>query len=332
MKFWRYLGQRLLTYILVIWIGVTFVFFVPRFFPSDPVEAMISGLTARSGSLQPEQVEAMRKQMRQDFGLEGTLFEQYFSFIKRAVFQLDFGVSLSNFPTPVTTLIFRSLPYTLGLLTFSTVLSWIIGNFIGLLAGFRKDKMYSKILEAVAIVLYPIPYYIVALVLLIFFCFIYKFFPLSAVIPIPQLSFDYLAKLLRISFLPALSIVLIGTGWWIISMKALSSSVAEEDFVRYARFKGVPEGRIATKYVLKNSILTQITALALSLGGVFNGAIMVEIMFGYPGVGTLVQNGILQADYNLILGTITLSIIAISTATLIADLVYPFIDPRIRYS
>ena len=100
----------------------------------------------------------------------------------------------------------------------------------------------------------------------------------------------------------------------------------------YARYRGLSEGKIGRSYVFRNSILTQVTALAMSLGGVFNGSIMTEIIFSYPGVGTLIQKAILQSDYNMILGCITISIVAISTATLIADLIYPLIDPRIRYS
>ena len=142
----------------------------------------------------------------------------------------------------------------------------------------------------------------------------------------------FVTSLLRSSVLPALSILLLGTGWWIISMKSLSSTTSEEDFVLYARYRGLSEGRIGYQYVFRNSILTQITALAMSLGGVFNGSIMTEIIFGYPGVGTLIQGAILQSDYNMILGCITISIVAIATCTLIADLIYPFIDPRIRYS
>ena len=125
--------------------------------------------------------------------------------------------------------------------------------------------------------------------------------------------------------------LLLGTGWWIISMKSLASTTSEEDYVMFARYRGLSEGTIGKNYVFRNSILTQITALAMSLGGVFGGSIMTEIIFGYPGVGTLIQNAILQSDYNMILGCITISIVAISTATLIVDLVYPFIDPRIRY-
>ena len=142
----------------------------------------------------------------------------------------------------------------------------------------------------------------------------------------------FLRSLFRNSILPALSLLLVGTGWWIISMKSLASSIAEEDFVQYARYRGLSERRIGASYVLRNSILSQVTALALSLGGVFNGSLITEIIFNYPGVGKLVQQAILSSDYNMILGTITISIIAIATATLIADLIYPFIDPRIRYS
>ena len=114
-------------------------------------------------------------------------------------------------------------------------------------------------------------------------------------------------------------------------MKSLASTTADEDFVLFARFRGISERKIGISYVFRNCILTQITALAMSLGGVFGGSIMTEIIFGYPGVGQLIQGAILQSDYNMILGCITISIVAISTATLIVDLVYPFIDPRIRY-
>lgn len=213
----------------------------------------------------------------------------------------------------------------------STFFAWVIGNFIGLLAGFRKNKRSSKILEGIAICIYPLPYFLVALVLQIVFAFILKWFPLQAVIKTGAGFGPWAASLLKASVLPAVSLLLLGTGWWIISMKSLASTTSEEDYVRFARFRGLSEATIGKSYVLRNSILTQITALAMSLGGVFGGSIMTEIIFGYPGVGSLIQSAILQSDYNMILGCITISIVAISTATLIVDLIYPFIDPRIRY-
>ncbi|MHC1786367.1 MAG: ABC transporter permease [Christensenellales bacterium] len=332
MKFRRYFGLRLLTWALTIWIGVTFIFFIPRMFPSDPVENMIGQIQNRSGQMDPQEMESLRRSLRVQFGLDGSLLEQYSSFLWKGLLHFDFGPSLMSYPTPAGSIIATYLPYTLGLSLVTTVVAWSIGNVIGLLAGFRKNKRSSKILEGIAIVVYPIPYFIVALVLQIFFAFILGWFPLQATINTLGSRGDFFSSLLRASILPAASLLLVGTGWWIISMKSLSSTTATEDFVLYARYRGLSEGKIGRSYVMRNSILTQITALAMSLGGVFNGSIMTEIIFGYPGVGTLIQKAILQSDYNMILGCITISIVAISTATLIADLVYPFIDPRIRYS
>ena len=238
-----------------------------------------------------------------------------------------------NYPTPVGEIIGRFLPYTLFLSVTSVIIAWTIGNLIGLLAGFRKNKRSSKILEGIAITIYPIPYFILALVLQIVFGFLLGWFPMTAnILTTATDKGVFFASLLRNSVLPAMSLLLVGTGWWIISMKSLSSSIAEEDFVQYARYRGLSERRIGVNYVLRNSIISQITALALSLGGVFNGSLITEIVFNYPGVGKLIQQAILSSDYNMILGTITISIVAIATATLVADLIYPFIDPRIRYS
>lgn len=332
MKFRKYFGLRILTWALTILIGVTFIFFVPRMFPSDPVESMIGQIQSRSGQMDPVQMESLRKSLRIQFGLEGSLLEQYSTFLWKGLLHFNFGPSLMSYPTPVGEIISTYLPYTLGLALMTTTLAWIIGNIIGLQAGFRKNKRSSKILEGVAICIYPIPYFIIALVLQIVFAFLLGWFPLQSTINSMGSFVSYIGSLIRVSVLPAISLLLVGTGWWIISMKSLSSTIAEEDFVLYARYRGLPEAKIGKNYVFRNSILTQITALAMSLGGVFSGSIMTEIIFGYPGVGTVIQKAVLQSDYNMILGCITISIVAISTATLIVDVIYPFIDPRIRYN
>ncbi len=332
MKFRTFFLQRLLAWALTIWIGVTFIFFIPRMFPSDPVENMIAQMQSRSGNMDPAEIEALRSQLRVQFGLEGSLLQQYGSFLWNGLFHFDFGPSLMSYPEPVTSIIGRNLPYTLGLSLTSTLLGWVIGNFIGLLAGFRKNARSSKIMESIAICIYPIPYFLIALILQIFFAYVLGWFPISTTLLTRGTFWQWLGSLLHASILPALSLLLVGTGWQIISMKSLALTTSEEDFVSFARYRGVSEGRIGMSYVFRNCILTQITALAMSLGGVFGGSIMTEIIFGYPGVGMLIQNAILQSDYNMILGCITISIVAISTATLIVDLVYPFIDPRIRYS
>jgi peptide/nickel transport system permease protein len=330
MKFAKYLGGRVLSWFMVIFIGISFMFFIPRFFPSDPVESYIQQMLSKT-SIQAEVVEALREQLREQYGLEGTIWEQYANFLKGAV-QFDFGPSLMNFPTSASSIVARYLPYTVGLSLTTTLISWIVGNTIGILAGFRRNKLSSTILEYIAIFLYPIPYFILALVVQIVLCYILKLFPITATILTRGTFAQYLTSLVRSSLLPALTMVLVGFGWWVISMKAVSADTAQEEFVRYARFRGIREGRIARKYVFRNSILPQVSGLAISLGGIFGGALMTEIIFQYPGVGQLIQKAIMQADYNMIMATVSISIIAISSATLIADLLYPLIDPRVRYS
>lgn len=332
MNFRKYFFVRVFTCLLTIWIGVTFIFFIPRMFPSDPVETMIGQMQSRSGQMDPVQMESLRKSLRIQFGLDGSLWEQYTTFLWKGLLNFDFGPSLMSYPTPVGEIIGTYLPYTLFLSLMTTVLAWVVGNLIGLQAGFRKNKRSSKIMESIAICIYPVPYFIIALILQIVFAFLLGWFPLQSNIYTAGGLGTFIFSLIRASILPGVSMLLVGTGWWIISMKSLSSTTADEDFVLYARYRGLSEQKIGNSYVLRNSILTQVTALAMSLGGVFSGSIMTEMIFGYPGVGTLIQKAILQSDYNMILGCITISIVAISTATLIVDLVYPFIDPRIRYN
>ncbi len=330
MHFVKFLATRLITYVLVLWIGITAVFFVPRLVPSDPIESMVARMSAQATYMQPEQVIAMRNSLRESFGLQGTLGEQYVGFLKRVLLTGDFGPSLAMFPTPVSELIGKALPWSLGLLLTSTLIAWVIGNGIGLIVGYWKDNRISKILEIGAMTVYPIPYYILALVLIIVFAYIYPIFPFSFTTQGEPFSFEYIKSIIVSSFLPAVSIILINLGWWVMSMKALSSSLMEEDFITFARYKGLRDRRIITRYIMPNAALPQITVLALQLGGVFNGALITEILFGYPGVGTLIYQSVLQSDYNLMLGTISLAIVAVATTTLIVDLLYPILDPRIR--
>ena len=329
MQFLKYLGGRLLSWVMVIYVGVTLMFFIPRFFPADPVEAMVQQMLANV-ALTPQEIESIRAVLYVQFGLEGTLWEQYVGFLQNAI-RLDFGPSLSAFPAPASELVLRVLPYTVGLTLFTLITSWTFGNLIGMVAGFRKEHTSSKILEWVGIVLYPSPFVIMALVVQIVFCFILGWFPITADIVVGVGAAEFWRSLIHASILPATTMILLGFGWWIISMKAMAQNTAEEDFVRYARFRGIPEGQIGRKYVFRNSVIPQVSALSIALGGVFSGALMVEIIFQYPGVGRLVFTAIQRADYNLIMATATISIFAVSTATLIADLIYPLIDPRIKY-
>jgi peptide/nickel transport system permease protein len=327
----RFIAVRLAGYVAVILFGITFIFFVPRLLPVNPVEAMLGRMMSQGAYMQQEQVTALREALSDAFGLKGTLLQQYFGFLRRVIVSQDFGPSLAMYPTPVRDLIAQALPWTFGLLLCSVLIAWLVGNALGLVIGAMPGSRISKALEAVAIVFYPIPYFILALVLSILFSYVWKVFPLTVTVQGAPWSIDRIGSVLYNSLLPALSIVAVTFGWWMLSMRALTSTLMDEDFVIYARLKGLSQPRILLRYVLPNAMLPQVTFLALQLGLMFNGSIIAEIVFGYPGIGSLIYTAILQGDYNLLMGTVSLSIVAVATATLLVDLVYPLLDPRIRH-
>ncbi len=327
----RYLVSRLVAYVAVIIFGVTFIFFLPRLLPSDPVEAMLGKIMSQGQYMEEAQVQALRSSLTDAFGLHGSVLEQYGRFMKRVLLTGDFGPSLAMYPTPVSELILGSLPWTFGLLLTAVLIAWVLGNAVGLIVGTRPHWRISRVLEGVAILVYPIPYYVLGLVLSIFLSYIWPVFPLTTSVQGRPWTWEFATSVAYNSFLPAMSIVLVTFGWWLLSMRALSRGISEEEFVRYARIKGLGERRLLGSYVLRNALLPQVTFLALQLGLIFNGSIICEILFAYPGVGSLIYTAVIQTDYNLLMGTVATSIVAVATATLLVDLVYPFIDPRIRY-
>jgi peptide/nickel transport system permease protein len=183
-------------------------------------------------------------------------------------------------------------------------------------------------------VIRPIPYYIFAFALLLLLAYVFELFPVSGGTDIGrrmEFNLPTILDILKHAFLPALSLVLLGTAVWFQTMKLVVQNVNAEDFVQYAKLGGVKESRIVSRYVIRNAMLPQITGLALVLGQIFSGALITEIVFSYPGLGTLLYNAIITGDYNLIMGITALSIVAITTGILIIDLLYPLFDPRVRY-
>lgn len=331
MKFWKYFFRRMLTCVAVIIIGITAVFFITRLSPTDPVVVMLNKMTAKNTTtLSADTVQLLYDKLSLQFGLTGSLWEQYVSFVKSAI-TFDFGSSIMYYPTPVSEIVGRYLPYTLFLMLLTIILAWLIGNLIGLASALNPKKLRSRVMEDIAILIYPIPYMIIAILLQMLFCYKLKWFPLTAKFNTIGSAWEFLSSVFMASILPAVALLLIGLGWWIISMKSVASGVIEEPFVEYARYRGIPEKKIASSYVLRNAIIPQVNGLAISLGNVFGGSIVTEIVFGYPGVGSLCYNAILQSDYNMILGIVSMSVVSIAVCTFIADLIYPLIDPRIRF-
>lgn len=329
--FWKYLVRRALQFALVVVLGVTLAFLITHLSPVDPVEQSLALMTS-FGATDPASVELLRQALTELYGLSGNLAEQYITFWQRILVG-DFGPSLSAFPAPVSQLIAAALPWTLGLLIFSTLVTWVLGNLLGALAGYFRRNLWLKAAGMLVMSMQPVPAYIIGLVLLILFGYVWPVLPISGGAKMnlkPGFTWDYVSSILVHGTLPALSLALVGIGGWFIGMRSLVSNIVTEDHVVYAELAGVRGRTIFSQYVGRNALLPQLTGLALNLGHVFGGAVIIEFLFNYPGMGRLLVQGIYRGDYSLVLGVTTISIIAVAFAVFVIDLVYPLIDPRVR--
>jgi peptide/nickel transport system permease protein len=326
-----YVLKRFGQFALVVFIGINVAFLITHLTPIDPVEQAINSVT-QFGHSDPQAVEIMRQALKELYGLEGGTWQQYVTFWGRMATG-DFGPSLSAFPTPVATLIWQALPWTVGLLLVSTTIAWSLGNLLGGLAGYYRRNVLLKAAGVLAMGVQPIPYYIVAFVLLIVFGFLWPVLPISGGVEMNlprQFGLAFVGSILRHSILPALSLVLVGIGAWFVGMRSIVSNIVSEDYVTYAELGGVGRRRILFSYVMRNALPPQLTGLALSLGAIFNGAIITEFVFGYPGIGTLLVRAVTSGDYSLVLGITSISIFAVAAAILVIDLLYPLLDPRVK--
>jgi peptide/nickel transport system permease protein len=324
-------GKRALLMLAVIFFGVSMTFLVTHLSPINPVEAALGRMTARSVS-NPEAIVAMRAALTELYGVEAPLWSQYINFWVRLV-QGDLGPSLLAFPTPAMTLVMRAMPWTVTLLTVATLITFLVGNLLGGLAGYNQNNKFLKAFGILAIGIQPVPYYIVAFILLIIFGFLWPVLPISggfAMNVTPGLNLPFVTSVLQHAILPASSLVLVGFGGWFLGMRALVSNVVTEDYVTYAELAGVGKTTIVGGYVIRNALVPQLTALAMALGGVFSGTVITEQVFNYPGLGSLLIDAVNAGDYSLVLAVSTVSVTAVAVAIFIVDMLHPLLDPRIR--
>lgn len=326
-----YLLRRLLTFLVVVWAAASLNFLVLHLAPGDPVSAMLTRMAQQGASVAGSGEIIAR--YRETFGLDEPLLTQYLSYLS-ALLRLDLGISLGQFPSSVSDIIGRAMPWTIILLTTATLISFVVGNLLGALLAWRRTPAWSRAVAAPVMVLGAIPYYLLAVLLLFVFAFSLRWFPLggSATIGGPtELSLGRLGDIAHHSILPALSIILASVGGWMLGMRAMMVGVLENDYLTLAEAKGLPQRRIFLWYAMRTAILPQVTGLAIYLGSVVSGAVLVEVIFSYPGVGFLLFQAIQTADYPLIQGITFILVLAVGLAILILDLIYPLLDPRISY-
>lgn len=327
----RYFGERFVLLLITIFISITIVFFVPRLVPGDPLGAILLNMASVGGSMGATELV---EEYRQLFGLDQPLWTQYVSFL-RELLRGNLGYSIGSFPSRVTTLLGYALPWTIGLLSITTLVSWILGSIIGAVVGWqgRKSRFFQGLVP-VALLLYTTPYYILALILVFIFAFHLDIFPLSGAYSVglrPQYSLEFALDILYHAMLPALSIILVSLGWWFLSMRSLIKGLKGEDYIMNAEAMGLKERRILWGYAFRNALLPQMTGLAISLGNIVGGALITEVIFAYPGIGWLLFNSIKSLDFPVIQGGVLIIVVCVAVANFLIDIAYPLIDPRIRH-
>lgn len=329
-----YAVRRFLVYLLTLWGSFTVTFFFFRLIPGNPIEAYIQSLQAKQ-IYNASASQDLVKYYNTIFGLDGNLFQQYIHYMNQLIIKHDLGPSLLNFPDPSQVLIARSLPWTIGLLGLATIISWILGLILGALIGWRREKKAAEWVTNVCIGLSHIPYYFVALILIFLLAYQFDLFPSTAAYnPVynPGLNWDFISSVVQHGFLPALSIVIISVCGWMLSTRMLMVTTLGEDYLTFAEAKGLKPRHILMRYALRNCYLPLITGLGINLGFIFNGNVLVEQLFAYPGIGYLFVTAVQQLDYNTIQGIVALAIFGVLTANLILDLLLPVLDPRVKYN
>lgn len=328
-----YVIKRLILFVAVIWAAATLNFFMPRLSNQNAIREKLLQQAAAGGYVHTgigEMVEAYEKK----FGLDKPLWEQYFIYLGDVV-RFDFGYSIANYPRTVVGIMQDALPWTIGLLTVTTVLGFTIGTILGALLAWPRSPRFIQFLFPPLLALSAIPFFLLGLVLLYFLAFRNPIFPLfGGYTPgtFPGLNLPFILDILKHSVLPALSILLASLGAWALGMRGMMVSVEGEDFMTFAEAAGLKNKTLFFGYAMRNAMLPQATALGLSLGTVLSGALLVEVIFSFPGIGTILYHSIRQFDYFVIQGIVFVIVLGVTVATLILDFIYPLLDPRISYT
>jgi len=328
-----YVLRRFGALLLTLWIAITVNFALPRLMPGNPVETMFARY---QGKVSPSAIRSMQEA----FGLNTneSEFAQYIDYLRHTLTG-NLGVSFSYFPASVTSLIGSALPWTLGLVGFATILAFLLGTTLGMVAawrrgtaGWRRASLVDSGLVPIGLLLGALPSFWIALIFLYFIAFKFGLFPIGGGIDAGDTitSWTGVASLVRHSILPALTLIVVSMGLWILLMRNNMLTVMGEDYVKFARAKGLGNRVVAYRYAARNAILPVFAQLALALGVVVGGQVFIEIVFSYPGIGYLLLQAVENEDYPLMQGIFLIFTVTLLVASFLADVLYAVFDPRVR--
>ena len=325
-----YLAKRVGIFFLIVWLAASLNFFLPRIAGENPVAQKVMQMAALGGNLHAG-MKDMVEEYESKFGIDRPLWQQYVTYLRDTT-RLDFGYSIANYPRKVSDMILEGLPWTICLITGTTLVSFVLGNILGAFQAWPRAPRWVIAVMAPLLSLSAIPFFLIGLMLVYVVGFTLQLTPLYGGYTagaIPQWSFAFALDVAYHAILPATAIILGSLGGWALGMRAMMVTTQGEDYVTFAEAKGLADRTLFIDYGIRNAMLPQVTALALSLGQLVSGGVLVEIVFGYPGIGTLLFQGIRGSDFFLVQGIVFIIIVALGLATLILDLIYPLLDPRI---
>lgn len=319
--------------LITIWAVTTFTFFLIRQMPGSPVEVKIDELMTRQGLTYDEAYRAAATIF--NFDPDRPILLQYADFWGNLL-RGDLGNSITKGGVSVASIILRYLPWTLFSVGLALLISFSLGILIGLAMGYWRGSWFDNIMTAIASLLSGLPDYILALLVIVFFGVQLHWFDIGSVrggvdpTITPAFSFEYIKSILQFAFMPILIYVLASIGTWILSMKSSTLSTMGEDYVTVAKARGLPERRILNAYIGRNAMLPLITRLAITVGLVVGGAVIIEEMFQYPGLGRNLYIAISGRDYTTMQGIFLVITISVVFANIFADFVIGWLDPRVR--
>jgi peptide/nickel transport system permease protein len=321
----RFIVRRLGFYAVAAWFALTVNFFIPRALPGNAVQALM----AKYQNLQPQAMKALEIQF--GTGHQGSIFHQYYIYLGNMLTG-NLGTSVSYSPASVVSVLRASVPWTLALVGTATVIAFTLGTLLGVVAAWRRGGWLDRSLPAFTFI-QATPYFFLALLLIELFSSTWHIFPFAngfALGDTPGWNLTFISSAIDHSILPAATIVLTSMAGWMLQMRNVMITTIGEDYVLAAQAKGLPPRRIMFTYAARNAILPNIAGFALAIGFVVAGALIMEFVFSYPGVGLTLYNAVVSDDYALIQGIFLVIAAAVLLACLLADIVYVIADPRAR--
>ena len=320
----RYLLRRLGFFVLTLWAALTINFLIPRLMPGSPATAI---LARYHGKLSISGLHAIEASL--GINEHQNVFSQYFQYIGNTL-TLNFGDSVQSFQ-PVSQIVAQAVPWTLGLVGITTILAFILGTGIGTIAAWRRGSKTDSILPPIFVVGTGLPYFWVGMMLIIVFAEVNPWLPVALGIdPGVDVGFSAIGNILEHAILPAAALLITSIGAWVLTMRNTMVTTLAEDYIRMARAKGLSNRRIMLDYAARNSILPNLTGFAMSLGFVVSGAVLVEDVFNYPGVGFMLVQAVQNEDFPLMQCLFLLITVAVLVAVLLADVATALLDPRTR--